>query len=543
MKSSVEQLSATRAKLTVEVPFDELKPEFDNAYKTLAQQVSLPGFRKGKVPAKILEARLGRGAILNEVLNDMLPSRYGEAIEENDVKALGQPDIDIAELEDNDHVTFTAEVDVRPEIDVPDFAELSVEVEPLVADDEAIESELTNLRARFGTLKAVDRAVQDGDFVSIDLNATVDGEAVDEASSEGLSYEVGSASLVEGLDEALIGLSEGESKEFDTTLVSGEHADSAAQATVTVGSVKERELPELDDDFAQLASEFDTLDELKDSLKGQVEEQLKGQQAGDIRDKVLAAALEKTEVPLPESVVQEQVDGQLQQLLSQFGGDEKIFEQMLAAQDITREKFEEDTREAAEDSVRTQLFLDSLADIEKPEVSQQELTDHIMFTAQRYGMDPNQFVMQLQQSGQIANLFADVRRGKALALNICKVTVADTNGASIDPKDFFGQEAEVAEGAEGAEVEADADAEATDTHPGAAPSAPVMLGPGRGPPQHRPAGGGVVGIGPPRASNITPPAFSAREVFCCFPRLRRFICNHVDRPGVTDAGVRGEGRR
>lgn len=463
MKSSVEQLSATRAKLTVEVPFDELKPEFDNAYKTLAQQVSLPGFRKGKVPAKILEARLGRGAILNEVLNDMLPSRYGEAIEENDVQALGQPDIDIAELEDNDHVTFTAEVNVRPEIDVPDFAELSVEVEPLVADDEAIESELTNLRARFGTLKAVDRAVQDGDFVSIDLNATVDGEAVDEASSEGLSYEVGSASLVEGLDEALIGLSEGESKEFDTTLVSGEHADSAAQATVTVGSVKERELPELDDDFAQLASEFDTLDELKDSLKGQVEEQLKGQQAGDIRDKVLAAALEKTEVPLPESVVQEQVDGQLQQLLSQFGGDEKIFEQMLAAQDITREKFEEDTREAAEDSVRTQLFLDSLADIEKPEVSQQELTDHIMFTAQRYGMDPNQFVMQLQQSGQIANLFADVRRGKALALNICKVTVADTNGASIDPKDFFGQEAEVAEGAEGAEVEADADAEATET--------------------------------------------------------------------------------
>lgn len=460
MKSSVEQLSATRAKLTVEVPFDELKPEFDNAYKTLAQQVSLPGFRKGKVPAKILEARLGRGAILNEVLNDMLPSRYGEAIEENDVKALGQPDIDIAELEDNDHVTFTAEVDVRPEIDVPDFAELSVEVEPLVADDEAIESELTNLRARFGTLKAVDRAVQDGDFVSIDLNATVDGEAVDEASSEGLSYEVGSASLVEGLDEALIGLSEGESKEFDTTLVAGEHADSAAQATVTVGSVKERELPELDDDFAQLASEFDTLDELKDSLKGQVEEQLKGQQAGDIRDKVLAAALEKTEVPLPESVVQEQVDGQLQQLLSQFGGDEKIFEQMLAAQDITREKFEQDTREAAEDSVRTQLFLDSLADIEKPEVSQQELTDHIMFTAQRYGMDPNQFVMQLQQSGQIANLFADVRRGKALALNICKVTVADTNGASIDPKDFFGQEAE---GAEGAEVEADADAEATET--------------------------------------------------------------------------------
>jgi trigger factor len=322
VKSSVEQLSATRAKLTVEVPFEELKPEFDNAYKSLAQQVSLPGFRKGKVPAKILEARLGRGSILNEVLNEMLPSRYSQAVEENDVKALGQPEIDIAELEDNDHVTFTAEVDVRPEIDVPDFADLSVEVDAIEADEESVEAELTNLRARFGTLKAVERAVQDGDFVSIDLTATVDGETVDEASSEGLSYEVGTASLVEGLDEALAGLSEGESKEFTTTLVAGEHADSEAQATVTVKSVKERELPELDDDFAQLASEFDTLDELKDSLKSQVEEQLKGQQAADIRDKVLAAALEKTEVPLPESVVKEQVDGQVQQLVSQFGGDE-----------------------------------------------------------------------------------------------------------------------------------------------------------------------------------------------------------------------------
>ncbi|MGO1990565.1 MAG: trigger factor [Corynebacterium sp.] len=462
MKSSVEQLSATRAKLTVEVPFEELKPEFDSAYKSLAQQVSLPGFRKGKVPAKILEARLGRGSILNEVLNEMLPSRYSQAVEENDVKALGQPEIDIAELEDNDHVTFTAEVDVRPEIEVPDFADLSVEVDALEADEESVESELTNLRARFGTLKAVERAVQDGDFVSIDLDASVDGETVDEASSEGLSYEVGTASLVEGLDAALTGLSEGESKEFTTTLVAGEHADSEAQATVTVKSVKERELPELDDDFAQLASEFDTLDELKDSLKSQVEEQLKGQQAAAIRDKVLEAALEKTEVALPESVVKEQVDGQIQQLVSQFGGDEAVFEQMLAAQDITREKFEEDAREAAEDSVRTQLFLDSVADIEKPEVSQQELTDHILFTAQRYGMDPNQFVMQLQQSGQIANLFADVRRGKALAINICKVTVADDKGNSIDPKDYFGEEADLNESAdaEAEVVEADADADA-----------------------------------------------------------------------------------
>ncbi|MDH2456144.1 trigger factor [Corynebacterium bovis] len=455
MKSSVEQLSATRTKITVEVPFEELKPEFDKAYASLAQQVNMPGFRRGKVPPKILEARLGRGVILDQVLNEMLPSRYGAAVDEHSLPVLGQPEIDIAELKDNESVTFTAEVDVRPEIDVPDFASISVEVEPLAADDDAVQAELDSLRARFGTLKPVDRAVAEGDFVSIDLSATVDGEAVDEASTEGLSHQVGENELIDGLDEALVGMKEGEEKTFTSTLVAGDHANEEAEVSVTVKSVKERELPELDDDFAQLASEFDTLDELRESLVGQVEEQKKGAQAAEIRDKVLAAALGKTEVPLPESVVKEQVDGQMQQLLQQFGGDEKIFEQMLAAQDINREKFEADSREAAEDSVRTQLFLDALADIEKPEVSQQELTDHIMFTAQRYGMDPNQFVMQLQQSGQIANLFADVRRGKALALNICKVTVTDTEGASIDPKEFFGDES-----AEGSDADADADADA-----------------------------------------------------------------------------------
>ncbi|WP_408924662.1 trigger factor [Corynebacterium sp. YSMAA1_1_F7] len=438
MKSSVEKLSTTRTKLTIEVPFEELKPEFDKAYATLAQQVNMPGFRKGKVPAKILEARLGRGVVLDQVINEMLPSRYSQAVEENDVKALGQPEIEIAELEDGKHVTFTAEVDVRPEIEVPDFSDISVEVAPLKADDEAIDEELKNLQARFGTLKPADRAVEKGDFVSIDLSATIDGETVDEATTEGLSHEVGNDSLIEGLDDALIGMKEGEESTFTSKLVAGEHADEEAEVTVKVGSVKERELPELDDDFAQLASEFDTLDELKESLKGQVEQQLKNTQAGEIRDKVLAAALEKTEFELPEGVVKEQVNAQIQQIIQQFGGDEKVFESMLAAQDMSREKFEEDARSSAEDSVRTQLFLDAVADEEQPEVSQEELMDHIAFTANQYGMDPNQFIMQLQQAGQLGSLFADVRRGKALALNIAKTTVKDTDGADVDPKEYFG---------------------------------------------------------------------------------------------------------
>ena len=254
-------------------------------------------------------------------------------------------------------------------------------------------------------------------------------------------------------------MKEGEENTFTSKLVAGEHADEEAEVTVKVVSVKERELPELDDDFAQLASEFDTLDELRDSLKSQVEAQLKNTQAGQIRDKVLEAALEQVEVPLPESVVKEQVDGQIQQIIGQFGGDEKVFESMLAAQDMTREKFEEDARKSAEDSVRTQLFLDALADVEQPNVSQEELMDHIAFTANQYGMDPNQFIMQLQQANQLGSLFADVRRGKALALNIAKTSVKDSDGSAVDPKQFFGEEE-----SEGTEAD-DTKAEAKDDKP------------------------------------------------------------------------------
>ncbi|MDK8768211.1 trigger factor [Corynebacterium freneyi] len=454
MKSSVEQQSATRVKITVEVPFDELKPEFDKAHEALAQQVQIPGFRKGKAPAKLIEARIGRGPILEQVLNEMVPSRYGQAVEEHDLKVIGQPDVDVTKLEDGELVEFTAEVDVRPEIELPDFADISVEVDALKADDEAVQAELDNLLARFGTLTGVERAVEDGDFISIDLSATVDGEELEEASTEGLSYQVGSGDLIDGLDDAVIGLAQGESKEFGTKLVAGEHEGEDAQVTVTVQSVKVRELPDADDEFAQMASEFDTIDELREDLAKQVETTKKGEQAQQIRDKVLAAALEKTEVPLPEGVVKEQVEGQLQQLLGQFGGDEAVLNSMLEAQGTTREQFDADSRTSAEEAVRTQLFLDELAEQEQPEVSQQELTDHILFTAQSYGMDPNQFIQQVQQSGQLANLFADVRRGKALAVSILKATVKDTDGNDIDVAEFFG-EAEAPE----SDVKAD-DAEA-----------------------------------------------------------------------------------
>ncbi|MCT1411349.1 trigger factor [Corynebacterium sanguinis] len=439
MKTTVDKLSDTRVKLTVNVPFDELGAEIDQAYQAIAQQVTIPGFRRGKAPRQLIDARFGRGPVLEQVVNDMLPTRYERAITENELNPLGQPQIDITKIEDNEEVQFTAEVDIRPEITVPDFSAISVNVEALSVDDDAVDAELDNLRARFGELKDTTRKLKKGDFAVIDLTAEIDGETIDEASTEGLSYEVGSDDLIEGLDKAVKGLKAGEDAEFTATIEYGEHKGEEAAVKVHVQQTKERILPELDDEFAQMASEFDTVEELRESTKTQLEETKKAEQAAEIRDEVLKAALAQSEFALPESIVEEQAHNQLHQLLGQMAHDENALAQLLEAQGTTREEFDAKTREQAEESVRTQLFLDALAEQEQPEVSQQELTDHILFTAQSYGMDPNQFVAQLQQSGQIANLFSDVRRGKALAAAISRTTVTDSEGNSVDPNEYFGE--------------------------------------------------------------------------------------------------------
>ncbi|MFC4376988.1 trigger factor [Nocardia halotolerans] len=446
MKSTVEQLSPTRVRINVEVPFEELKPDFDKAYKALAQQVKIPGFRPGKAPAKLIETRVGRGAVLEQVVNDALPARYAEAVESAEVKVIGQPEIEITKIEDGDELAFSAEVDVRPEIALPDYSGLEVNVDSFTIGDEDIEQQLTSLRQRFGTLTGVERAVQDGDFVSIDLSATVDGEDVPEAATTGLSHEVGSGQLIEGLDEAIIGLSAGESKEFTSTLVAGDHAGKEAVITVTVQSVKERELPEADDEFAQLASEFDTIDELKEDLKGRVERTKKVEQAGQIRDKVLDALLETVEVPLPEAVVKAEVDAVVHDAVHGFDHDEAKLAEALEAQGSSREEFDKDTQEAAEKSVKTQLLLDAIAEAENTQVGQQELTERILFQAQRYGMSPEQFIQQVQQAGQLGAVFADVRRGKALAGVVGQVKVTDSDGNVVDTTEMFGDPAEAAEG-------------------------------------------------------------------------------------------------
>ncbi len=432
MKSTVEQLSPTRVRINVEVPFEELKPEFDRAYKQLAQQFRIPGFRPGKAPARILEARVGRGPLLEHVVNDVIPNRYSQAVTESDVKVLGQPDIEITKIEDGELLEFTAEVDIRPEITLPDFTEVAVEVEPLTVSDEDVEEALTNLRRRFGSLVAADRAAQKGDIVTIDLSATVDGEDVPEAATEGLSHEVGSDQLIEGLDEAIEGLSAGESKEFTTNLLAGEHAGQEAIVTVTVGTVKERQLPEADDDFAQEASEFDTIDELKADLRKRTEQSKKIDQVSQIREKVVESLLESLEIPVPEGVVKAEADNQIHNLVHQFEHNDELLNQLLEGQGKTRDGWEAEVREGAERAVKIQLLLDAIAEAEGTTVSQDELTTRILMQAQRFGMKPEEYIAEIQKANQLGAVFADVRRGKALQAVVERVKVTATDGNVVE---------------------------------------------------------------------------------------------------------------
>jgi trigger factor len=439
VKSSVEQLSPTRVRINVEVPFTELEPDFQRAYKELAKQVRLPGFRPGKAPAKLLEARFGREAMLDQVVNDALPGRYGQAVAESEVHPLGQPDIEVTKKEYGQELAFTAEVDVRPKLTLPDLSSLKVSVDPIEVADDDVDAELESLRARFGTLKGVDRPVALGDFVSIDLSATVDGEEVPNAAAEGLSHEVGSGRLIAGLDDALVGLSVDESKEFTAQLATGEHAGKDAQVTVTVRSVKERELPEPDDEFAQLASEFDTIDELRSNLREQVGRVKRAQQAEQIRDAAIDALLEQVDVPLPEAVVRAQVDDAVHNALHSFDHDEAKFAQALQEQGKSRQQFEVDAHNAAETDVKKQLLLDALADELEIQVGQEDLTERLVMTSRQYGIEPQQLVAYLQENNQLPAMFADVRRGLTIAAVVDAATVTDTDGNTIDTSEFFGK--------------------------------------------------------------------------------------------------------
>ena len=432
MKTDLETLNPTRVKLTVEVPFEELKPSLDAAYRKIGSQITIPGFRKGKVPPRVIDQRFGRGMVLEEAVNDALPKLYGRAVEEHDVRVLGQPDVDITSLEDGQSLTFTAEVDVRPEFELPPYDGLAVTVDDAEVTDEDVTDQLRGLQERFATLTGVDRAAADGDFLSIDLAASIDGEAVEDLTTKGLSYQVGSGALLAGLDEAVTGLAVGESRDFTTTLVGGDRAGQEAVVTVTVASVKERELPDLDDDFAQTASEFDTIEELREDVRTRVERMKKVEQGVQARDRALEALLAQVELPLPENVVKAEVDSRQHSLAHQLEAAGMSREEFLEAEGQSSEDFDADIEKRTREALTTQLVLDKVVEKEQLSVSEAELSQHLVRTAMRYGMSPDQFVQQVVQAGQVPMLVSEVVRGKALATILERAAVTDASGRPVD---------------------------------------------------------------------------------------------------------------
>jgi trigger factor len=434
VKTDVEELSPTRVKLTIEVPFDELKPNLDRAYREVARQVKIPGFRPGRVPPRVIDQRIGRGAVLEQAVNEAVPELYGKALEEHDVYALGQPAVEITKLDDGKELAFTAEVDVRPKFDLPSLDGMPVTVEDADVDPDQVEEYIGALRERFASLKGADRPVAEGDFVSIDLSAEFDGKPVEDAQANGVSYEVGSGQMLDGLDEALIGMSAGETKTFTAELAGGELAGNEADVTVKVESVKVKELPELDDEFAQSASEFDTLGELRAGTRVQLEGMRRAGQAGQARERALDALLARIEIPLPEDLIEREVVSRKQALAERLSRSGNTLDEYLEATNSTAEQLDEQLEQDARRSVKSGFVLDKLATQEELGVDQDELAAYVTEQAYRIGVQPDRLARELSERGQLASVAADVLRGKALTLLAERATVTDESGRAVDVK-------------------------------------------------------------------------------------------------------------
>ncbi len=432
MKTDVEELSPTRVKLTIEVPFDELKPSLDRAYKEVARQVRVPGFRPGRVPPRVIDQRIGRGAVLEQAVNEAVPELYGKALEEHDVFALGQPAVEITKLDDGKELAFTAEVDIRPKFDLPDINGMPVTVDNAEVDPDQVEEYIGALRERFASLKGADRPVAEGDFVSIDLSAEAGGEAVEDAQANGVSYEVGSGQMLDGLDEALVGMSAGESKTFTAELAGGKLAGEQADVTVKVDSVKVKELPELDDDFAQSASEFDTLGELRAGTRTQLEGMRRVSQVSQARERALDALLAKVDIPLPEDLIEREVASRKEALSERLSRSGNTMDEYLEATSSTAEQLDEQLDQDARRSVKSGFVLDKLATEEELGVDQEELAAYVTEQAYRIGVPPDRLARELSERGQLASVAADVLRGKALTLIAERAAVTDEAGRPVD---------------------------------------------------------------------------------------------------------------
>ena len=433
MKSSTESLSPTRVKLTIEVPFEDFKPSLDKAYKTIGSQIQVPGFRKGKVPAAVVDQRVGRGAVLDEALNSILPTWYQAALQETGTVPLGQPEMDLTKFEDGETIELVAEVDVRPALELPDTAGISVSVADADVTDEDVADQLEALRENFATYTEVERAAVDGDSVTIELSAAEkDGTVIEEAQASGLPYVIGQATMIEGLDEALIALEKGASNTFSTTLVGGELAGKEVDVTVTLTEVREQELPALDDELAQMVSQFDTIAELRADLTERLTRGKRMEQAASARDLVLEQIVSAVDAPLPDGFLEAEVGARRQQMDQQLAQAGLTIDHYLADEGKTLSEFEADLDKNVRDSIVAQFVLDQLVEDGDYGIDNDELSAHIMRRAQESGDDPNAYVQHLMEHNHVPEMISEVLRGKALAALVEGATVTDESGNTID---------------------------------------------------------------------------------------------------------------
>ena len=433
MKTSTESLSPTRVKLTIEVPFEDFQPSLDKAYKSIGGQIQVPGFRKGKVPAAIVDQRVGRGAVLDQAINDALPAWYSEAVQDAELRPLSQPEIDLAKFADGEPIEITAELDVRPPITVPDPASISVQVQSAEVSDADVDEQLDALRERFATFTDVERAAADGDAVTLDLSAAdADGEPVEGAQAEGLPYTIGSGALLDGLDEAIIGLSAGESTTFGTELVGGELKGKQVDVTVKLTDVKERQLPPLDDELAQTAGDFDTLDDLKADLRERLTRAKRMEQAAEARDSVLTEIVDKLDAPLPDGLVASEVEERRQATLQQLAMAGLSLENYLDDQNQTVEEFDAEIERQVRESIVAGFVLDEIAVANEIGLEDQELTEHVIRRAQQSGQDPNEYIQHVMEHNHIPELMAEIIRAKALAKLVESAEVTDADGNVVD---------------------------------------------------------------------------------------------------------------
>ncbi len=446
METTVETTDPHTVKLTIEVPEDEFGKDLDRTYRAIANQIKIPGFRKGKVPKQIIDTQIGQDAIFEEFVNSSVPAYFRQAVADEDLAPIADPDIDVQQLEPGKPFVFSATVEVRPRLsfEESDYTGIKVTKPTVEVTEQEIDDWIERLRERFSELEPVGRPVQQGDFVTVDLTVIKGGQKVEQASREDYLYFVGSGEVGEKLDVELVGAKPGAILKVSDALPErfGEELGGAAvEITVLVKDVKARRLPKVDDDFAKTASEFDTIQQLRDDLRERLTEVKEREAGAALRDLVLEAMIDKVDVDLPQSLIDEETDHRIHHARDRAERMGVGLEKMLELQGWDEARLREDSREHAIRAIKSDLVLEGIARNASLEVTAEEIGAEIAVLAQAYGREPKAVAKDLERSGQVVTLAGDIIRTKALDLLVERADVDTEQPEDAPPEDAKPEEA------------------------------------------------------------------------------------------------------